>query len=327
MAAIEQKQTAEGGRFTSVLKKCLAAEGKALSDLWKRIDTEDAPDHLVEKLIPGVIIGAASTAIAVGALKADSATEYLVSNAQAIGSAVNTFAMDNSMALVAGGSLVAGAGVLVFLKGLKLENDELRKRYADAFEKSGYGPESVAAATRAHRQILKTHESITNALATERENIKALLSSPSKEMVRVANRTFGFDLKDPEERHHLYMAYMHGLTNAMAVGVEKGRPMGGQILHHSKYTAEAVVEGMTQYYQSLVGNEPGFADKAKYILTGRLTDLQRNGLARKISEKGYDFIRQYDDRVPKQNLSKEEVLAALKAREGKRHASDNSLDI
>ncbi|MBB4861251.1 hypothetical protein HNP46_000062 [Pseudomonas nitritireducens] len=307
-------------RIGQALKNCLTNEVAHA----KAITEHDAStgNNFAYRLLPASVVGASLMKLYLSASQpGNSVTENVLAAGQMVVDATAGFANDHSTGLMVGGAVVATAFAATFVKGLALENEELRKRLRDAFQKEGYGEEAVRSAERAHAALLKTHSDLNSLVHAETQSLKALLLKPSKELVKIAKK-HKVDIVDPEAQRDLQMAYIHGLRQALAEGVAKGRDMSGSVKIHSRDVKAAILAGMTTYYQAIVGSEPSLGAKVKYTITGREGDLIQDSVAGQKAQKGYDAIRAMDADAPKGEYSKKEILEALQKRE-----RDSSVDL
>lgn len=240
--------------------------------------------------IPAVIAGIAITTVAIHAGGVMELPSYTAAHLAHLQSEVMTFARENSTILMTVGGGIAGAGALAFLKGLHVENVELRRRWAHAFNKHGHGLDFITAVDSVASDVLKTNKRVCAAVDYEKAWIENALASTNTTK-NVILRTMGYDLSQPDRVEELKAAYTFGLKQAFVAAIEERQDLVGTLKMPTQFAEQAIMHGMADYFRATRNAEPGLADKLKYVFFGNDEILKPRTEPHEIARAGYKAIK------------------------------------
>lgn len=240
-------------------------------------------------LIPGALCGVALAAMAVHAGGVTELPAYTAAHLTDWKNQVMTYAINNLDELIVGGSLVAAGGALMFLKGLRKEEDDLKSRWSFAFNPKGHGVEYIQAVEDATDSLLSVNKNIVRALAKEQQWVNTTLTDSKKTNLMIL-RTMGYDVADDHKLENLQDAYMFGVKKACADALESNQAVNG--FKNPNYRVEgSIIEGMTEYFRATKVQEPGLGDKLKFVFFGDDELLKDRTMAYKEAHAGYRAIK------------------------------------
>ena len=240
--------------------------------------------------IPGVIAGIAITAYAIHAGGLMEVPSYTVAHAAHLKNEVMTFARENANNLMAVGSAIGGAGALVFLKGLHAENVGLRQRWSHAFNNLGHGKEFIDAVDSTADTLLKTNKRVSAAVDYEKAWIDKVLVSTNTTKNAIL-RTMGYELSQPDRVTELKAAYTFGIKQAFVSAIEARQDLVGTLKAPTQFAEQAIIHGMADYFRATRIDEPGLADKLKFVFFGDDEILKDRQEPHEIARAGYKAIK------------------------------------
>lgn len=274
-------------KLQNALRNVLDREIERLKDYDLSLEKLDDGMYIA---IPGVIAGIALTAFAIHAGGLMEVPAYAAAHAGDLKNEVMTFARHNSNILMTAGGAIAGAGAIVFLKGLQEENVEMRRRWSHAFNKLGHGQEFIMAVDSAADDILKTNKRVCSAVNYEKAWIDKVLA-PTNTTNNHILRVMGYELSQPDRIDELKAAYSFGVKQAFVSALEKHQDLVGTLEMPTQFAEQAIIHGMADYFRATRISDPGLADKLKFVFYGDDEILKDRTAPHEIARAGYKAIK------------------------------------
>lgn len=285
----------------SALRNVVSREAERL----KKFDfSSEKMDDAMYLVIPGVLCGVALAAMTVHAGGVSELPAFTANHLHAWKDQIVNFAMQNITTLTASGSVVAGAGAVMFLKGLKTENDELRARWSHAFNPKGHSAAYINEVEQATDKLLSTHHNIVHEVARQ-ENWATHALTDLKVTNLMILRTMGYDVAADDQLANLKDAYIFGVKKACADALDTKRDIINGFNQPNYLVERSIIEGMTEYFRATTVNEPGLGDKLKYVFFGEEEMLKERNQPYKVAHAGYKAIKKIRTINPVENTSEE----------------------
>lgn len=240
--------------------------------------------------IPGVIAGVAITAYAIHAGGLMEVPSYTVAHATHIKNEIMAFARENANILMTVGGAIGGAGAIVFLKGLHEEHIEMRRRWAHAFNNLGHGQEFIDAVDSVADNLIRTNKRVSAAVDYEKAWIDKVLVSTNTTKNAIL-RTMGYELSQPDRITELKAAYTFGIKQAFVSAIDKRQELVGTLKMPTQFAEQAIIHGMADYFRATRLDEPGLADKLKFVFYGDDEILKDRKEPHEIARAGYKAIK------------------------------------
>lgn len=271
----------------SALRNVLSREGERLRGYDFSTEKLDDAMYLV---IPAIVAGVCLTAITIHAGGISELPTYAANHAAGWKDQLLQFAREKETLLTVGGSLIAGAGALVFLKGLQVENQELRDRWKLAFNPNGHGQQYIDAIGQATDKLLSAHKNITREVAREQQWAQENIAGGKRTNTMILE-AFGIKVDDDKRLTDLQNAYAFGVKTAFADALTNNRDIAGGFNQPNQFVEQSLIDGMTEYLRATTVNEPGLADKLKYVFYGADELLKERDTPFKAARTGLKAIK------------------------------------
>ncbi|WP_274644615.1 hypothetical protein [Pseudomonas serbica] len=280
----------------SALRNVVSREAERLKQFDFSSEKMDDAIHLV---IPGILCGIALTALTIKAGGVTELPAYTAAHLQTWKDQVVNFAMQNQTALTAAGSVIAGGGAVMFLKGLKEENDELRARWRHAFNPKGHGAAYINEVEQTTDKLLSTQQNVVREVARQEKWADFALTD-----LKVTNlmilRTMGYDVAADDQLATLQDAYIFGVKKACADALDTKRDIINGFDQPNYLVERSIIEGMTEYFRATAVKEPGLADKLKFVFFGDDEILKDRTKAYQTAHAGYKAIKKIRTITPQE---------------------------
>jgi hypothetical protein len=271
----------------SALRNVVSRETERL----KKFDfSSEKMDEAIHLVIPGMLCGVALAAMTVQAGGIGELPAYTAAHLHSWKDQIVNFAMQNITPLTVAGSVVAGAGAVMFLHGLKKENDELRARWSHAFNPNGHSNAYINAVEQATDKLLSTHQHIVHEVARQEFWANSAVTDLKVTNVMML-RTLGYDVDADPGLDNLKDAYAFGVKQALADALETKRDIINGFDNPNYLVERSIIEGMTEYFRATSVKEPGLGDKLKYVFFGDDEILKDRKKPYEVAHAGYKAIK------------------------------------
>jgi hypothetical protein len=285
----------------SALRNVVSRETERL----KKFDfSSEKMDDAIHLVIPGMLCGVALAAMTVQAGGIGELPAYTAAHLHTWKDQLVNFAMQNITPLTVAGSVVAGAGAVMFLKGLKTENDELRARWSHAFNPKGHGAAYINEVEQAADKLMSTHQNIAHEVARQ-DNWANHAVTDLKVTNVMMLRVMGYDVDADPGLDNLKDAYAFGVKKAFADALETKRDIINGFDKPNYLVERSIIEGMTEYFRATTVKEPGLGDKLKYVFFGDDEILKDRKKPYEVAHAGYKAIRKIRTINPLENTADE----------------------
>lgn len=271
----------------SALRNVLSREGERLRGYDFSSEKLDDAMYIV---IPGIVAGVCLTAMTIHAGGIAELPNYAANHLTTWKDQLVQFARNNETSLVGAGSVIAGAGALMFLKGLQEEHQELKDRWKLAFNPNGHGQQYIDAVSQATDKLLSAHKNITREVAREQQWARENIAGGKRTNTMILE-AFGIKVDDEKRLTNLQNAYAFGVKTAFADALTNNRDIAGGFNRPNQFVEQSLIDGMTEYLRATTVNEPGLADKLKYVFYGADELLKERDTPFKAARTGLKAIK------------------------------------
>lgn len=227
-------------------------------------------DDGIYYLVSGALIGLAATSVVIdagGVSQLPSFVEAKSEIAQAFGMEIVANYGDVMMGI---GSSMASIGAMIFLKGLKEDNELIRSRADHAFNKLGHGINYIEAIESTYDNLISNKaalKEVSKEIDAEMEWISTVVRNPNRSQAD-ALASVGLYHREKASLEIFKNAYIHGVKKYFAENALNDKVIKNHLGNPTHYQEIAILKGMTDYYAAASIKEPGIFRKLGYVLGG-----------------------------------------------------------